>query len=182
MMYPPGAYATPPPPPSKGPTVPAVTLSTALPSATAETMIMGKDVPPDVTQDKAVELLNKSVKGEYDFVFIPKDPKEEKNRGFFFVNFLKKEKAEEFTKEYTSKKVSEVYGTAADENDKVCEALPARLSSLEGSIARTQSTVLKVPEATRAAWSPVIFKEDGSTSPFPQISKPEGGKGAKEKK
>jgi len=178
MMYPPATFAMPPPAPAKEPlaALPAVTLSTVLPNAAPETMLMLKDVPSTVTKEKAIELLNKCAKGEYDFLFIPKDSKGEGNRGFIFVNFLRREKADEFTKEYTAKKASEFYGAAADDKDKLCEALPARLGSLEGSIQRSQSSGSKVPEAERAAWGPTLFNDDGSTRPFPRLFSGAGGK------
>eukprot|EP00425_Heterocapsa_triquetra_P043330 CAMPEP_0195072492 /NCGR_PEP_ID=MMETSP0448-20130528/16064_1 /TAXON_ID=66468 /ORGANISM="Heterocapsa triquestra, Strain CCMP 448" /LENGTH=655 /DNA_ID=CAMNT_0040104491 /DNA_START=23 /DNA_END=1990 /DNA_ORIENTATION=+ len=184
MMYPPGAFGMPPrtpvgkasapvPPPE-----PTKTLAEVLPNATAETMLMVKEVPTTATQQSLIDKLNKTYIGAYDFIYLPKDTKSDGNRGFFFVNFRKPEKVEQFTKEYNNVKVGEAFAAEADA-EKVCEVVSARLHSLEGSIARAQSSMMKAAAggsaSDRAAWSPLLFTNDGLSKTFPRLAMPAPG-------
>jgi len=165
MMYPPVEYAAPPP-------EPAVTLSSVLPSATAETMLMLKEVPLAFTQEELLGHLDKSHKGAYDFLWLPKDFKADVNRGFAFINIRSKEQAEQFSKDFNGVKA---FGDEADE-EKPCEVTSARLNSLEGSIARAQSSKAKAA-GQKEKWGPVLVSEDGKMKPLPLLSPSLGGKG-----
>lgn len=151
------------------------TLSDVLPSATSETMLMFKEIPTTLNQEEMIKHLDKSYKGAYDFMYLPKDTKSEGNRGFVFVNFKTTEKAEAFTKEFNGVKASEAFPGA--EIEAALEVANARLHSLEGSIAKAQSSKLK-GAGEKGLWAPVLFSPDGDQLPFPSLAPPPaGGKG-----
>ena len=90
------------------PAEPTKTLAEVLPGATAETMLMLKEVPMSLTKQGLIQCLNKKgYLSTYDFLYLPKDTKGEGNRGFAFVNFRTQEKAELFAKEFGNAKASD---------------------------------------------------------------------------
>jgi len=116
-------------------------LQTHVPGATSETMMMVKNVPPELTKEKVVEVFDKKFKGAYNFLYVPEDTKKGASavgKGFCFANFVSAEKAAEFTAEFSKKNASECFGVAS-EKEAVCEVEPARLNAVERSIEKLQA-------------------------------------------
>jgi len=166
MMYPPYALSSGPPP------APPTTLSTVLQTASSGTIMMLRGVPATYTRDKLLELLNKTYLGEFDFIFLPGEAKTEGNRGFAFINFRSAAKAQEFSKDFSEKKVSECFPDVEAEEDKVCDVTTARLESLEKSIERIQMQALQKSGnlAHSDSWHPMLVNEKGETETFPALS------------
>jgi len=113
---------------------PGVSLATAVPGATAETMMMLKNIPQKLSRTALIEALDKRFKGAYSFLYAPEDPKRPgANRGHCFLNLRTAEKVREFTEAFHKKSVKECFGV---ESPHECEVVAARWESIERSIER----------------------------------------------
>jgi len=171
-----GAFGQTPPAP------PSVTLSSVLPEVTAETLLRFKGLPARLTRDQIVEKFMTDFKGDFDFIFVPMNNKENSNRGFCFVNFRTAEKAKAFTEQYNEKSAKESFGLEED-TDEACAVDQGRKPSIEKSVEKAQLH----NKDDKAGWQPLLFDKDGKEQPFPRIGQasaeaaPEGGKAAKGK-
>jgi len=159
-----------------------VNLSAVLPNATSSTMLMLKNVPTSFSRAQLIKVFNEKFKGAYDFLYVPGDfmgSNGSASRGFAFINFRTVKRAQQFTKEFDQKKMSECFGVVVNESeDKPCEVQQARLQALQKSIERLQapakeSKVANSPleKATeKAGWYPLMFGQDGEPMPFPLLS------------
>mmetsp|Transcript_72407 Transcript_72407/g.204679 ORF Transcript_72407/g.204679 Transcript_72407/m.204679 type:complete len:839 (+) Transcript_72407:110-2626(+) len=173
--YGPMMYPNPFGPPMAMPT----SLSSVLPDATEETMLMLRGVPNSLTRDQFVEHLNGSYSCACDFLYLPGGAKGEGNRGFAFINFRSADKAGQFAKEYNGVKVSTCFPSEpAREDEKACEVQSARFMSIEKSIERLQTvsqltvapTKGNATPAERSAWHPVLIGTDGTLATFPLLT------------
>jgi len=177
MMYAAGAFGQVPSAP------PSVTLSSVLPASTAETMLRFKGLPTSFSRDQILEKLLADFKGDFDFLFVPVNNKENSNRGFCFVNFRTVEKAKAFTEKYNEKSAKEVF-SLEDDASEACVVDQGRRVNIEKSVEKAQLH----NKDDKEAWLPLLFDEDGKEQPCPKIGQaasaeaaPESGKGAKGK-
>lgn len=113
---------------------PGVSLATAVPGATAETMMMLKNIPQELSRTALIEALDKRFKGAYSFLYAPEDPKRPgANRGHCCLNLRTAEKVREFTEAFHKESVKECFGV---ESPHECEVVAARWESIERSIER----------------------------------------------
>mmetsp|Transcript_15964 Transcript_15964/g.36275 ORF Transcript_15964/g.36275 Transcript_15964/m.36275 type:complete len:498 (+) Transcript_15964:709-2202(+) len=149
------------PPPVSIPPAPAATFASTLPGASKDTLLMLKGVPTQYTREKLASTLKSKYGAAFDFLFLPGDAKGEGNRGHAFVNFLKKETAEQFKEDFSGKPLQDCFET--DEEEKTCDVAIARMDSLEKSIQRAQNGSAQQDRL------PVLFGEDGEEKPFPLL-------------
>lgn len=163
-MYPPYAAPSPPapPPPAAGASA-ASPLSTALPKATAKSMVLLRHVPAGLTRENLVELLNKDYKGTFDFVYLPGSTKKKGggNRGYAFINFRRK--VDKFTAACHGVAPSVALGTPEEEGEKCLAIEEARLPTLNNTL----TEMAKKPRPEAAPWQPLLFDETGQAKPFP---------------
>lgn len=176
FMYPtpygPAMYPYPSLPVSAASTTPPTTLASVLPSATTATTLMLRGIPSSLTREKVLELLNRSHRGSFDFLFLPGEVKTEGNRGFAFINFKDAEKAENFKKDFHEKKVSECFPGLDVEADKVLDIVSARMDSLEKSVERVQMFAIPKGEepADDSTWLPILLDDEGEVKEFPTLT------------
>jgi len=195
-MLPTGPFASPvvPAATASTPTAPSRTaLLNVLPNATSATMLMLKNIPNALTRAQLIKAFNDRYKGAYDFLYVPGDFQSagaQKSRGFLFINFRSAKRAQQFTKDFDQKRVSECFGVVMPEGEenKACEVLPAKLTNLSKAIERLQSPAQEakvvgtspvsgggspIEKATeKAAWYPLLFAPDGDPLPFPLLTSP----------
>jgi len=145
-------------------------LAELLPDADTKTMQMLRSVPLTVTRSQLVEVLDKSFKGTYNFVFLPaKDDKEgpasEDSRGYAFVNFKSGAKAAQFAAGLGGKTPLEVFGVGADDA-KPCEVADGRLASIDKAVDRLRADVAKKVGKDLSLWYPLLF-DDGVQKDYP---------------
>jgi len=158
-------------------------LSAVLPNATSSTMLMLKNVPTSFSRAQLIKVFNEKFKGAYDFLYVPGDfmgSNGTASRGFGFINFRTVKRAQQFTKEFDQKKMSECFGiTVSESEDKVCEVQQARLPALQKSIERLQAPAKDgnpLEKATeKAGWYPLVFDQNGEPRPFPLLTSPVAG-------
>jgi len=162
MMYPPGQVApfAPMPPPEVS------ILSAALPKATSYTMQMLRNIPTSFTRAQLAEKLNESFCGTLDFLYLPRNEQSGGNRGFAFMNFKTRGKAQQFAKAFNGVVPSTCLGIAAeaDAEEKPCEVISARMQNLEKSLERLRSAA---SQPDFASWCPVLLDSSGKETPFP---------------
>jgi len=158
---------------------PALSLPAVVPGASPETTLMLRHVPSYMNRSDVIERLNQDFALAYNFVYLPGDPKGEKGAGarscrsYMFVNFWTEEKAAEFRRVFHGVSAGTCFPAAAkktggeNKTDKACEVQPARIASLQKSLARLCPGCADASVSTASAWLPLVFDERGEPSPFP---------------
>eukprot|EP00448_Togula_jolla_P002331 CAMPEP_0170599526 /NCGR_PEP_ID=MMETSP0224-20130122/16846_1 /TAXON_ID=285029 /ORGANISM="Togula jolla, Strain CCCM 725" /LENGTH=751 /DNA_ID=CAMNT_0010924187 /DNA_START=96 /DNA_END=2351 /DNA_ORIENTATION=- len=142
-------------------------LAMALPHATSYTMQMLRNIPTDCTRVQLAEKLNQSFSGSLDFLYMPQN-ESGGNRGFAFMNFKTRAKAQQFAKAFNGELPSKCLGISVSEDgEKPCEVTSARMQNLEKSLERLRRSVAADTPADWAAWCPVVFDSTGAEAPFP---------------
>jgi hypothetical protein len=160
-------------------------FSSVLKDATSSTMLMLRGVPVEYTPQGVLEVLSGSYKGKFDFLYVPKNPKGDGNRGFAFINFRSNEWAHSFTDgvkgvsvnelfNKTSEKASESAEDAVDSDGEkisdLCDVVGAEVRRVEKSIERAQAETPSKKEGGLtewAAWQPLLFDKAGKPKAFP---------------
>merc|ERR1740121_1967714 len=104
---------------------------------------MLRGVPLTRVRSDVIDTVNEQFAKLYDFLFLPPDTKFQGNKGIMFINFRSTETAEEFTRAFHERKVSECFpgGTAAEgaavegDDEKNCSVESAKVDVVEGIIA-----------------------------------------------
>lgn len=129
----PGAPGTPAPAAAtqKAPQEPR--LTELLPDSTPQSMQMLRNIPNSVTRKDLMELVDKTLKGEYNFLYIPDNAVEGGNRGFAFVNFKDVKKATVFVEQFNDKHPNEIFGVGEPDAQN-CKVVNAKLGSIDKTI------------------------------------------------
>jgi hypothetical protein len=100
------------------------------------TTVMMRQIPPKYTQRKLLREINSSgFMGQYDFIYLPMDPRSHANRGFAFINLVSVEVAEEFYKKFHCQYLRNFSA------EKAVSVLPADLQGFEENAAQYAATV-----------------------------------------
>lgn len=92
------------------------------------TTVMMRQVPLKYTQRKLLREINSSgFMGQYDFLYLPMDPRSHANRGFAFINLTSVRSAEEFHKKFHGQYLRNFT------SDKPIDVLPADLQGFEAN-------------------------------------------------
>lgn len=137
-------------------------------------MLFVRGLPLTMERAELVELLNDKHARVFDFVFMPPDMKFSGNKGFFFINFRKKECIDDFRKAFQEKKVAECFPKfvpVEGDEEKLCSVEPANLDLVECAICRMQTSPPK-QGVDRTKWQPLLFSPDGEQLAFPLIVSP----------
>jgi len=177
-MYGPMMY---PPAPTSTAAVPSTSFKSILPSATGESMLMVRGVPLTCMRSDVIDKIDEHFAKLYDFLFLPPDTKFQGNKGILFINFRLKEKAEEFTKAFHEKKVSDCFPKAAPAEGDAEKGDEEANFTVEGAkveivasiIARAQTAPPPAKAGVdRSKWQPLLFAPDGEPLTFPLIASP----------
>lgn len=114
------------------------------------TSVMIRHIPCKYTQRKLLrEIDGAGFSGNYDFFYLPMDPRSHSNRGFAFLNFVTSEIAYEFYRMFHSMKLKHF------NSDKVIAVMPADLQGFEANA--EHYTVSRTLRRKRVAHSKPLF-------------------------
>ncbi|KAI9000302.1 RNA recognition motif 2-domain-containing protein [Gaertneriomyces semiglobifer] len=126
------------------------------------TTFMIRNIPNKYTQRMLIEFLNRTHKGEYDFLYLRMDFKNRCNVGYAFINFVSSAAVLSFAERVVGKKWSKF------NSDKVCTLSYANLQGKEALVQkfRNSSVMLEDP-----SYRPKVFfttgPNRGEEQPFP---------------
>jgi len=140
-------------------------------SSTENTTAMLRNIPNKYTRDMLVEQLNKHLKGQFDFVYLPIDFKNKCNVGYGFINFCSAEAHDRFVELFDGVDVRKCLPGL--NSKKIAEVMPARYKGLDENVARLRNSQFITDLQLHPEWMPLIFDGDGNELEFPQ---PEAGK------
>jgi len=156
---------------------PPLSFAAVVPGASPQRTLMLRHVPFNMSRNDVIERLNEDFALAYNFVYLPVGPKGDTGfrscRSFMFINFRTEEKAADFIKVFNGVSASICFPAAAkktrgeSKTKKACEVLPARIASLEKSLARLCAGSGDASASMDSAWLPLVFDERGHPSPFP---------------
>lgn len=131
------------------------------PASGGYTTVMVRNLPPDVRRDQLIGVLESAgLKGEFDFVYLPKDVGKEAHVGYVFVN-LRSQVAVERAVKHFNHRVLEQFS-----NSKPLEVTPARVQGLDANI-RHLSSVVALEDLEEGEWTPCVFDENGNRDHLP---------------
>merc|ERR1712039_1002278 len=130
-------------------------------------MQMLRNIPPSLTRSDLVSCLNRSFKGDYNFLFLPGLDSGEGNRGFAFVHFRNAEKAQDFVEAFNAKSPKDCLGIG-DDDAKACEVVGARIPNVDKNLQRLRQSVAKNKDGKdESAWYPTFISDSGEIETFP---------------
>jgi hypothetical protein len=145
-------------------------IKSAEDTAMAGTTVMMRNIPNKYSRDMLVEQLRCNFQGQFDFVYLPMDFKNECNIGYGFINFRSVKSCNAFVKRYNGVDVQDCLPGL--KSQKVVEITPARVSGLESNVRRLRTSPVMEVLVDHPEWMPLIFNAEGEEIPFPDIEKP----------
>merc|ERR1712084_113958 len=76
------------------------TLLYSLTSPTQSTLVMVKNIPGKYTRERFRLAIDETFQGQYDFLFLPAEPRGENSRQLAFINFRTQKQATKFCRLY----------------------------------------------------------------------------------
>jgi len=129
------------------------------------TTVMFRNIPNKYTREMLVNQLQKSLKGSFDFVYLPIDFKNKCNVGYAFINFRSIEACESFLGDFNGVEVRKCLPGLTSR--KVTEVTPARVQGFEENVQRLRNSPVMRELAHHQEWMPLIFDLQGQQVPFP---------------
>jgi len=114
------------------------------------TTVMMREVPMKYTQRKLLREINLlGFSGQYDFIYLPMDPRKHTNRGFAFINMTSAEAADKFYKTFHGQYLRHF------SSEKPLSVVPADLQGFEENA--MQYAVVGAPRMKRRGYTKPIF-------------------------
>jgi len=129
------------------------------------TTVMFRNIPNKYTREMLVNQLQQSLKGSFDFVYLPIDFKNKCNVGYAFINFRSIEACESFLGDFNGVEVRKCLPGLTSR--KVTEVTPARVQGFEENVQRLRNSPVMRELAHHQEWMPLIFDLQGQQVPFP---------------
>jgi hypothetical protein len=134
------------------------------------TTVMFRNIPNKYTREMLVKQLEENLKGEFDFVYLPIDFKNQCNVGYAFINFRTIEACQSFMDSFNGMEVCKCLPGL--NSRKITEVTPARVQGFEENVQRLRNSPVMRELTHRPEWMPLIFDENGDELPFPQPERP----------
>lgn len=129
------------------------------------TTVMFRNIPNKYTRDMLVKQLEQDLRGQFDFVYLPIDFKNQCNVGYAFINFRSFEACQSFLQSFNGVEVRKCLPGL--NSRKVTEVTPARVQGFEDNVQRLRNSPVMRELAHHPEWMPLIFDEDGTQLTFP---------------
>jgi hypothetical protein len=134
------------------------------------TTVMFRNIPNKYTREMLVKQLEENLKGQFDFVYLPIDFKNQCNVGYAFINFRTIEACQVFMNNFNGMEVCKCLPGL--NSRKVTEVTPARVQGFEDNVQRLRNSPVMRELTHRPEWMPLIFDEDGNEMLFPHPERP----------
>jgi len=138
--------------------------------ASSGTTVMLRNIPNKYTRDMLVRQLNSTLRGQFDFVYLPIDFKNRCNVGYCFINFRTLDVRDIFVESFDGVEVSKCLPGL--NSKKIAEVAPARVHGRDDNVKRLRNSPVMNELVGHPDWMPLIFDEDGYEVPFPVPDQP----------
>jgi hypothetical protein len=134
------------------------------------TTVMLKNIPNKYSRSMLIEQLDRHYRGEYDFLYLPIDFKNQCNVGYAFLNFRSAEVVA--TRFYPMFHGVDVKTALPGFNSKkVCEVSAGRVQGYTDNVKRLKNSPVMGQLQAHPEWLPLLFDSDGAAKPFPAPDK-----------
>jgi len=134
------------------------------------TTVMLRNIPNKYTREMLVKQLEQDMRGQFDFIYLPIDFKNQCNVGYAFINFFTFEACDTFVSRYNGVEVRKCLPGL--NSRKITEVTPARVQGFEDNVQRLRNSPVMRELVHKPEWMPLIFDADGNNLTFPQPERP----------
>jgi len=128
------------------------------------TTVMLRNIPNRYSRDMLAERLDQSLRGQYDFLYLPIDFSSKSNVGYAFINFRSPVSCMRFIEEFNGKRTKQVLSKYSC--NKICEVTFAKVQGRDANMENLHDDKFVQKLIERPDWQPVFFDANGSKIPF----------------